>query len=81
MVYKLLSTALLTFLWSAQAVSSLYIRSTCTNPVVRKEWRAITTDEKAEWIRAVNVRILDGGLTLTILLKHIRDPVLVATAS
>ncbi|KII86645.1 hypothetical protein PLICRDRAFT_30890 [Plicaturopsis crispa FD-325 SS-3] len=25
----------------------------CTNPAVRKEWRSLTDDERAEWIRAV----------------------------
>ena len=53
MVYKLA----LAFLWSAQAVSSSYVKYPCTNPVVRREWRAITTEERAEWIRAINVRI------------------------
>ncbi|KAH9974195.1 hypothetical protein BJV77DRAFT_968416 [Russula vinacea] len=57
LVYNLLSVAL-AFLWSVQAVSSLYIRTspspTCTNPVVRREWRTISTDEKADWIRAMN---------------------------
>lgn len=26
----------------------------CRNPAVRKEWRKLTTPEKADWIRAVN---------------------------
>ena len=83
LVYNLLSVAL-AFLWSVQAVSSLYIRTspspTCTNPVVRREWRTISTDEKADWIRAMNVR-KDDGLALIVLLTHIRNPVLVAAAS
>jgi hypothetical protein len=78
-VYNLLSVAL-AFLWSALAVSCAYIKNPCSNPVVRQEWRALSTDEKAEWIRAVDVRI-DDGLTLIILLKHIRNPVLESTAS
>ena len=36
--------------------SSTYKRNTCVEPAVRKEWRALSTEEKAEWIRAVNVR-------------------------
>ena len=53
MVYKLA----LAFLWSALSVSCSYVKYPCTNPVVRREWRAITTEERAEWIRAINVRI------------------------
>jgi tyrosinase len=52
-VYNLLSVAL-AFLWSALAVSCAYIKNPCSNPVVRQEWRALSTDEKAEWIRAVD---------------------------
>ena len=29
----------------------------CESPAVRKEWRALSHDEKAEWIAAVNVRL------------------------
>ena len=29
----------------------------CENPSVRKEWRALSVDERAEWIEAVNVRL------------------------
>ena len=67
MVYKLA----LAFLWSALAVSCSYAKHHCTNPVVRKEWRAMTTQERAEWIRAINVRIIDTVLEFIILLKHI----------
>ncbi|KAM3433970.1 hypothetical protein MY4824_005703 [Beauveria thailandica] len=31
------------------------VSSTCQNPTVRQEWRALTRDEKFEFIRAVNV--------------------------
>lgn len=30
-------------------------RATCTNPSKRKEWRQLTRDEKADWVRAVKV--------------------------
>jgi hypothetical protein len=36
--------------------SSTHKRKACVEPAVRKEWRALSTGEKAEWIRAVNVR-------------------------
>jgi hypothetical protein len=76
-----LLTAVMAFLGSAPAVHYSYEKYTCTNPAVRKEWRAITTEEKAEWIRAVHVRI-DIRITLIVFLKHhIRNPVLVAAAS
>lgn len=32
-------------------------RALCESPAVRKEWRALSHDEKAEWIAAVNVRL------------------------
>ena len=69
MVYKLLSAAL-AILWSAQAVSCSYVNPPCTNPAIRREWRAITTKERAEWIRAINVRIKHDP-TLIILLTRI----------
>jgi hypothetical protein len=28
----------------------------CESPSMRKEWRALSVDERAEWIKAVNVR-------------------------
>ena len=37
--------------------SSYYDPCSCTKPAVRREWRAFSTEEKAEWIRAVNVSI------------------------
>ncbi|KAF8470981.1 Di-copper centre-containing protein [Russula ochroleuca] len=51
--YKLLSVTL-AFLWSALAVSCSYEKCPCTKPAIRREWRAFTTEEKAEWIRAIN---------------------------
>jgi len=30
-------------------------RTTCQNPRVRREWRALSLDERTDWIRAVNV--------------------------
>jgi hypothetical protein len=77
--YKLLS-ATLAILWSALAVSCSYDNCTCTKPAIRKEWRALTTEEKEEWIRAINVGI-DARPTLTVSLKHFRIPVPVAKAS
>jgi hypothetical protein len=53
---QILSVAL-AVLWSAVGVSCSYDPRSCTNPAVRKEWRAFSTKEKAEWIRAVNVSI------------------------
>ena len=63
--YKLLSVSL-AFFWSALAVSCSYEKCLCTKPAIRREWRAFTTEEKAEWIRAVNVRI-DTRLTSVVL--------------
>jgi tyrosinase len=50
----------LAILWSAVVVSCSYVPypSPCTEPTIRKEWRALSTEEKTEWIRAVNVRIV-----------------------
>jgi len=47
----------LVVLWSAVGVSCSYGPYRCTKPAVRREWRAFSSKEKAEWIRAVNVRI------------------------
>jgi hypothetical protein len=57
--HKMFSAALV-ILWSAVVVSCSYdpYPSPCTEPAIRKEWRAFTTEEKAEWIRAVKVRIV-----------------------
>jgi hypothetical protein len=41
-------------LWSVPSVSC--IGRACTNPAVRREWRAFSVQEKAAWIQAVNVR-------------------------
>jgi hypothetical protein len=35
----------------------------CDKPAVRKEWRKLSAYEKAEWIRAVNVR-MDASLRI-----------------
>jgi len=29
----------------------------CTNPKVRREWRALSTKERGDWIKAVNVHL------------------------
>ena len=60
--YKLLSVSL-AILRSALAVSCSFEKCPCTKPAIRREWRALTTEEKADWIRAVNVRI-DARLCL-----------------
>ena len=60
--YKLLSLSL-AILRSALAVSCSFEKCPCTKPAIRREWRALTTEEKADWIRAVNVRI-DARLCL-----------------
>ncbi|KAF8470979.1 Di-copper centre-containing protein [Russula ochroleuca] len=52
--YKLLSVSL-AFLWSVMAVSCSCEKCYCTKPAIRREWRAFTTEEKAEWIRAINL--------------------------
>jgi len=44
----------LVFIWSALGVSCSYRPRACTKPAVRREWRAFSASEKAEWIRAVN---------------------------
>jgi hypothetical protein len=56
-VLRLFSIAL-AILGSTVGVSgSSETRYSCDKPAVRKEWRKLSTDEKAEWIRAVNVRM------------------------
>lgn len=39
------------------AVIPLVVGIPCTNPSVRKEWRAFNTQEKTAWIQAVTVRV------------------------
>ena len=56
-VRKCLSIALV-ILWSTVYVLCSYDPSyPCTKPTVRREWRAFSTEEKAEWIRAIEVSI------------------------
>lgn len=47
----------LAILWSTVCVFCSYDPYSCTKPTVRREWRAFSTEEKAEWIRAIKVRI------------------------
>jgi hypothetical protein len=54
--HKILSVAL-AISRSVVGVSCSYDPCPCTKPVIRREWRAFSTKEKAEWIRAVNVRM------------------------
>jgi hypothetical protein len=65
---QILSVAL-AVLWSAASVSCSYDPYSCTHPAVRKEWRAFSTKEKAEWITAVDVR-MDSTLASVVLLKE-----------
>ena len=55
-IHRTLAVALV-IIWSAVGVSCSYGKGPCTKPVVRKEWRAFSTEQKAEWISAVNVRM------------------------
>lgn len=55
-VASILSIALV-FIWSALEVSCFSGPAPCKKPAVRREWRAFSAYEKAEWIRAVNVRV------------------------
>lgn len=32
----------------------------CESPGIRREWRALSTNERAEWIEAVNVRFFSS---------------------
>jgi hypothetical protein len=47
----------LPFFWSAVGKTCSYDPCPCTKPVVRREWRAFSIEEKAEWICDVNVRM------------------------
>jgi hypothetical protein len=67
-IHSTLSVALV-IIWSIAGVSCSYGRGPCTKPAVRKEWRAFSTMEKAEWIRAVNVR-MRISLTLAAILRR-----------
>jgi tyrosinase len=63
--------AALAILWSVVGVSCSYYSRPCADPAVRREWRAFSTEEKAEWIRAVNVRNdIPPGLKSVALLKQ-----------
>jgi hypothetical protein len=39
-------------------VSAVAGNNSCQEPKVRREWRALEPDERAEWIDAVNVLVL-----------------------
>jgi len=39
-------------------VSGAAVGATCTNPKVRKEWRSISSDERAAWIDGIKVSSL-----------------------
>ena len=55
LVLRIFSVALVV-LWSALGVSCSYQKGPCIKPAIRREWRVFSTEEKAAWIRAVNVR-------------------------
>lgn len=68
------------------AVASVRAATYCSNPGVRKEWRTLSTDERAEWIAAVNVRLYLSSLSYSKFKHHCQclatqphDPNLVAT--
>jgi tyrosinase len=67
-IHRTLSVALV-IIWSTVGVSCSYGKGPCTKPAVRKEWRAFSTKEKAEWIRAVNVR-MRISLVLAVILRR-----------
>lgn len=46
--------ALVTIFLASLPLSSV-ATTKCTEPAVRKEWRKLSTAEKADWIQAVNV--------------------------
>ncbi|KAF8495783.1 Di-copper centre-containing protein [Russula emetica] len=52
-VHRILSVAL-AIVWSALGVFCFYDPCPCTKPAVRKEWRTFSTEQKAEWIGAIN---------------------------
>lgn len=75
LIPTVLSIAVLV-LWSAVGLCN---PCHCKEPEVRREWRALSADEKADWIRAVKVR-LDTSPSLAVILKHYYAVVLVTTA-
>jgi len=47
----------LTLVLSVAGAPSCARTKACTKPSVRKEWRALKSQEKAAWIKAVNVHL------------------------
>nr|GAT58369.1 di-copper centre-containing protein [Mycena chlorophos] len=43
----------LVFVLLVSLVFAVFVNAKCENPAVRKEWRTLSTAEKAEWIRSV----------------------------
>jgi tyrosinase len=39
---------------SPSSCSKVSTQVTCTNPVIRREWRSLTNRERADYVRAVN---------------------------
>ena len=52
LIYRFASLAFAVVTLFAQPVTA---QSRCSNPSVRREWRSLTSDERAEWITAVKV--------------------------
>ena len=57
LVLRVLFASLALISSAVGAPSSAYKRGGCYNPSVRKEWRSFSSQEKAAWIQAVNVRV------------------------
>ena len=59
-------TSFRTYLAALQAVVLLLVfpalvsAAGCTEPSIRKEWRALSKSERTEWIRAVKVSVLSA---------------------
>jgi tyrosinase len=75
LILRFFSVVLATF-WSAtdEPYRGSDRKTSCTNPVVRREWRKLGAHEKAEWIGAVNVRHMEparSGWIVVMLMRAI----------
>ena len=52
LVYRFVRLAIVAATLCGQSVTA---KVQCSNPSVRREWRTLTSDERAEWIDAVKV--------------------------
>ena len=55
LVYRFVKLALAAVTLFGQSAAA---HTQCDNPSVRREWRTLSADERAEWIDAVKVRTL-----------------------